>query len=206
MSLFRKQTPTSPVPVPAEPDLSPAPPAPTPAPSPPIVGSAVDFGSVYQLGHVSADERDRVHRAEKLLEALPDKASHKKEVVDVTLKAFGVDALKILEAANKQQRALEAFIRASQEQAQRVLDQGEQRIADLEAEIARVRQVKAQASSEQEERARLVNAELDKVQQVLDFFGQQVIEEIDAPDPDEPTEVGPSKRLGRTQKPSNPTV
>jgi len=205
MSLFRKNTPTStPAQTPPEPEAA-LPPPPVVAQAqaqaqvtPPTQGATVDFDGVYNFGQVSGEDRDRVRRAEDLLAALPGKASHKREVVDATLRAFGVDAARILESANKEVRALESFLRASQEQAQHVLDQGDQRIAALEAEIESVRQIKARASSEQDARARQLNEEMTKVQRVLDFFG---VEEIDSGEPDEPTDV--SAGLGR-RKPATP--
>jgi hypothetical protein len=201
VSLFRKQTPSSAGAV-VDPGPPPAPaPAPEPLPAPPpapvIAGAAIDFQQVYDFGQVTAEERDRVGRAEALLAALPTKAPHKKAIVDATLKAFGVvDADKIVEAAAKQQGALQAFVRASQEQAQRVVDQVAQRIAELEAEIERCQQLRQQATTEQEDRARQVNAQMLKVQKVLEFFGHEAdgIRIEDAPDPDEPTQVGAKRR------------
>lgn len=191
MSLFRKHV--------EVPEPGPQPLAPAPVPQPQaasIAGSAVDFHAVYTFAQVSAEERDRVARAEELLGSLPGKATHTKEVVDATLKAFGVDREKIVAAARKELTALEGFIRSSAEQSQKVLDQGVKRIAELEAEIERCRQINAQATREQEDRARIVNTEMNRVQQVLSFFGHEpdALEEVDPGDPDEPTQVGGNKK------------
>jgi hypothetical protein len=194
MSLFRKH-----VDVP-EPGPQPLAPAPVPQPqAASISGSAVDFNAVYTAAHVTAEERDRVARGAELLASLPGKASHTKQVVDATLKAFGVDGEKIVAAAGKEMQALETFIRTSADQTQRVTDQGAKRIAELEAEIERCRQLNAQATREQEDRARTVNAEMQRVQQVLGFFGHETqgIEEVDPGDPDEPTQVGGTKKPRR---------
>lgn len=182
MSLFRKQAPSTVAPIPEVDDRSapiqqpPPPPAPTPGPQarPLFSGPAVDIPAVYTAAKVSPEERDRVTRAEALLGHLPNIASQTKNVVDATLKAFGVDARKIVDAATKEVVALEGFIRMSQEQTQRVNDEGAKRIAELQAEIERCRQIVAQATREGEERARTVNAELTKVQRVLEFFGHEV--------------------------------
>src|SRR5262245_47692600 len=133
MSLFRK-TP-QPVAAVTPPDAQEyIPPEPIPVPSSVsseerlFNGAAVDIDAIYRAAKLSSEERDRVGRAEELLHLLPSSASQTREVVDATLRAFGVDGTKIVEAASKQLRALEAFIRFSHEQTQRVLDAGARRI------------------------------------------------------------------------------
>lgn len=173
MSFFRKQ-----------PQAPAEPPAPTaaeggfvPEPTPPsqpkdrlFDGPTVDVSAVYQSARLSADELDRVTRAEGLLHLLPPKSAHTREIVDATLVAFGVDRARIIEAAGKQLDALERFVRYSQEQTQGVLDVTARRVAELEAEIEHCRQTAALATREGEERARTVNNEMVKVQRVLEFF------------------------------------
>lgn len=134
-------------------------------------GPHVDIGAIYRAASLSADELDRVVRAEGLLHLLPSTASQTREIVDATFRAFGVDRTLIIDAAGKQLDALERFVRFSQEQTQTVLDVSARRIAELEAEIARSREAAAQATREGEERARTVNNEMQKVQHVLEFFG-----------------------------------
>jgi hypothetical protein len=181
MSLFRKQTPVA-VPTLA-PEPAPAPVAgeretsstrsPAKAEAPLYSGSQVDIASIYRSGTIGADELDRVARAEELLHHLPSKATNTREVVDATLRAFGVDRGRIVEAASKQLDALEAFIRFSQAQTQQVLDTAARRIAELEVEIERCKANAAQATNEGEDRAKAVNNEMQKVQRVLEFFGDE---------------------------------
>ena len=142
------------------------------APAQPLFnGSAVDFAAIYHASKLPADELDRVTRAEALLQTLPTTASQAREVVDATLRAFGVERAKILSAAGRQLEALEAFVHFSHDQSQRIMDVNAQRIAELDGEIERCRKVSAQATTEGEERARSVNELLRKLQRVLEFFG-----------------------------------
>jgi hypothetical protein len=173
------------------------PPEPLP---PPISGPAVNFDAVYDFGHVTAEERDRVRRARELLGVLPKNASHKKEVVDATLRVFGVDAEQIIAASAKQLSALESFLRSSQDHAQRIADESKQHISELEAEIARSRQLTEQTVREQEERARTVKAEIEKLEQVQGFFGK---DEVDIADPldAEPTGVDRDPLQAKGPKP-----
>lgn len=181
MSLFRKQptaAPTTGTPVAAgrDPQQVHAPPQGEPL----FNGSNVDISAIYRTANLTADELDRVARAEGLLHLVPTKASHTREIVDATFRAFGVDRTKIVDAATKQLDALEEFVRFSHEQTQRVLDSGAQRIAELEAEIDSCRRSTSLATHEGEERARTVNVEMVKVQRVLEFFGDD--SELDADD------------------------
>lgn len=148
-------------------------PAPAKQEQPLFNGPHVDIGAIYRSASLSADELDRVVRAEGLLHLLPSTASQTREIVDATFRAFGVDRTLIIDAAGKQLDALERFVRFSQEQTQTVLDVSARRIAELEAEIARCREEAAQATREGEERARTVNNEMQKVQHVLEFFGSE---------------------------------
>ena len=176
MSLFRKQPQTAaPSNAVIPPEREPVAPAqPQLAPPPLFDGPNVDIAAVYRDGKLAAEELDRVVRAGELLHLLPSKASHTREVVDATFRAFGVDRSKIVEAASRQLDTLERFIRYSHTQTQRVLDANSQRISELEAEIERCRQASAVATNEGEERARTVNNELLRVQRVLEFFGDEL--------------------------------
>lgn len=171
-------------------------------------GPHVDIGAIYRDASLSADELDRVVRAEGLLHLLPTKASQTREIVDATFRAFGVDRTLIIDAAGKQLDALERFVRFSQEQTQTVLDISARRIAELEAEIARSREEAAQATREGEERARSVNKEMQKVQHVLEFFGGEDVGSAEV-DLDDATGTSSSAAappaVPRSQPPSSPS-
>lgn len=176
MSLFRKQPQTaSPSP---EPQPQPSQPQPQPqlqplSDAPQLFNAShVEIAAIYQFAKLTADELDRVARAEELLHSLPKKESVVREVVEATFRAFGVDQAGILDAAKKQSDALESFIRFSHDHTQRILDASSQRITELQAEIERCRHAAEQAKREGEDRARTVNNELIKVQHVLEFFGE----------------------------------
>jgi hypothetical protein len=149
-------------------------------PLPQSIGSPADFAAVYEAAGVGAEEHDRVVKAQELLRSLPGDtpAPVKKQIVEASLKAFGVPTAKIIEAAVEQVQALEGFIRSGQADTQKVLGEGNQRIAQLEAEIAQCKQVMQQAVAEQEARARAANAEKLNIQQVLEFFGQDAVARV----------------------------
>ena len=102
---------------PASPDIGdvPEPPLPanlesytTPSPTqsvfqtapPPPTGGQVEFPAVFSAAGVDQDEQQRVARTTDLLRSLPagTDAAVKKQIVEASLKAFGVPIEKIIEA------------------------------------------------------------------------------------------------------------
>jgi len=159
-------------------------PAPMPielkGPLPEVQGGTVDFTAVFEAAGVDAEERDRAAKAQELLRSLPadTPAPVKKQIVEASLKAFGVPTQKIIEAAVQEMQALEAFIRSGQTDTQKILGDGNQRITELESEIVRVKQVMEQAVAQQEARTRAANGEKLNIQQVLEFFGQEAVARV----------------------------
>jgi hypothetical protein len=170
-------------------------PAPPPVelrgPLPPVVDGAVDFDQVFELGGVDAGERDRVTKARDLLRSLPAETPVlvKKQIVEASLKAFGVPTEKIIEAAVQEMEALEAFIRKGQQETQDILSQGTARIAELEAQIAEVKSAMHISVGQQEARTVGANKKKLEVQEVLEFFGQEAVARvvIESPKLHEPT-------------------
>jgi hypothetical protein len=149
-------------------------------PLPPVVDGTVDFVAVFDAAGVDAEERDRVNKAVDLLRALPTDTpvAARKQIVEASLRAFGVPTERIIEAAVEEIEALESFIRAGQAETQNVLGQGSARIVELEAEIASVRQTMDMALREQEARTQAANVEKLRVQQVLEFFGEDAVAKV----------------------------
>src|SRR5262245_23354087 len=77
-------------------------------------GGNVDFAAVYEAAGIDEEERGRFAKAADLLNALPagTDATVKKQIVEASLKAFGVPIDKIIEAGVQEIQALEGYIRA----------------------------------------------------------------------------------------------
>jgi hypothetical protein len=160
-------------------------------PNVPLADGTFDFVPIFEAAGVDGEERGRVSKAFELLRALPAEtpASVKKQIVEASLRAFGVATEGIIEAAVQEVEALEGFIQAGVAETQAVVARGNQRIAELEAEIGRVRQAINESLTDQDLRARAANAEKVRVQQVLEFFGQEAVAQVvrDSPRLHEPT-------------------
>jgi hypothetical protein len=146
----------------------------------PAVSAEGGFTEVFEAAGVDAEERGRVVRAQELLRSLPAETpvQVKRQIVEASLKAFGVPTESIIEAAVAEIEALESFIRQGQGETQNVLAEGNQRIQELEQEIAAVREIMHKAVAEQETRARSANSEKLNIQQVLEFFGQEAVSRV----------------------------
>lgn len=157
----------------AEPNEANHPPLDEPSPAQRPEEATIDTTAIFESAGIAVDDRDRVERARALLKVLPQSATPvvRKEIVETALKVFGVPTEKIVEAAQKETAALEAFIRANQDASDRLREDSEARIRSFEQEILRVKQAAEQATAVQERRIRLANVEMIAVQQVLGFFG-----------------------------------
>lgn len=162
----------------------PASPAPEPpafvTEPPPAPGGRVDFPKVYEAAGVDAEEQGRVEKAAELLGALPagSDAAVKKQIVEASLKAFGVPVDKIIEGAVQEIQALEAYIRAGALDTQKVHEESEKRIRQFEEEIGRIKSVVESRTQEQLAVAATCNEKKLEIQKVLEFFGQEKVARV----------------------------
>ena len=173
-----------------EPEGAPLPddPAPPAAPEPPAFvkepraarGGRVDFPKVYEAAGLDAEEQGRVAKAAELLAALPagTEPAIKKQIVEASLKAFGVPIEKIIEGAVQEIQALEAYIRAGSLDTQNVHEESEKRIRQFEGEIGRIKSVMESRTQEQLAVAAACNERKLGIQKVLEFFGQETVARV----------------------------
>lgn len=170
---------------------APPPPAPNAPPSVkldasvPLVaaGRQVDAGlleKVYHAAKISPEEQERVAKAQALLTSLPIETPHdvKKQIVEASLKAFGVPVEQIVEAAVEQIQALEAYIQHGARHTQSVLTDAQARVERLQAEILEIKKLMELQVSTQQGLTKSCNDEKIKVQRVLEFFGQEMVAKV----------------------------
>jgi len=157
---------------------------------PPVQNGQVDFEAVYQAGGVDAEERERIAKAKSLLESLPETTdvTTKKQIVEASLKAFGVPIEKIIEAGVSEIEALEFYIRSGGTDTEKVLQNGAARIQQYELEIQNLRKIMDERVKEQNTVIAACNAKKLEVQKVLEFFGRDVVARVvkDSPKLHEP--------------------
>jgi hypothetical protein len=149
-----------------------APPAPT--------GGQVDFAAVFAAAGVDQDEQQRVGRTTDLLKSLPagTDAAVKKQIVEASLKAFGVPIEKIIEATVEEIQALDGYIRNAAADNEKLIQESEARIKQYEQEIQNIRSVMQQSVNEQQTLIKTCNDKKLEVQQVLEFFGQETVAKV----------------------------
>lgn len=160
---------------------------------PPAPGGQVDFAAVYTAAGVEADQQERVEKAAALLASLPADTAPavKKQIVEASLKAFGVPIDKIIEAGVEEIQALESYIQAGGADTQKVLSESSDRIAQFEAEVRRIKQVMDDRVQEQTAVVRSCNERKLDVQRVLEFFGQEAVARVVR---DSPKLIDPSQQ------------
>jgi hypothetical protein len=147
---------------------------------PPPTDGQVAFEDVFNAAGIDASERERVGKAQQLLGSLPAETpvAVKKQIVEASLKAFGVPIENIIEAGVAEIQALEGYIRKSAGDTQQVLEESNRRIAQFEDEVKKLRSRMEQQLQQQQAVASACNAKKLDVQRVLEFFGQEAVARV----------------------------
>ncbi|MBC7931448.1 MAG: hypothetical protein H7Z38_12870 [Rubrivivax sp.] len=147
---------------------------------PPATGGQVDFEAVFDAAGVDTEERARVARTVELLKSLPagTDAGVKKQIVEASLKAFGVPIEKIIEAGVEEIQALDGYIRNGASDNEKLMAESDARIKQYEEEIRNIRGIMQQSVSELQNVIKVCNDKKLEVQQVLEFFGQAKVAEV----------------------------
>jgi hypothetical protein len=147
---------------------------------PPLADGQVAFDEVFGAAGIGADERERVGKAQQLLASLPAETpvAVRKQIVEASLKAFGVPIDNIIETGVAEIQALEAYIRKSAGDTQQVLEEATHRIAQFEEEVRKLRARMEQQVQQQQGIAASCNGRKLEVQKVLEFFGQEAVARV----------------------------
>lgn len=149
-------------------------------PPPVAIGGRVDFEAVFAAAGVDAEERQRVAKTIELLRSLPagTDTAVKKQIVEASLKAFGVPIEKIIEASVEEIQALDGYVRNGAADNAKLIQESDARIKQYEEEIRNIRAVMQQSVEEQQSMIKLCNDKKLEVQQILEFFGQDAVARV----------------------------
>lgn len=157
---------------------------------PTTAGGQVDFPKVFLAAGVDPEEQDRVEKALALLSQLPAETpiALKKQIVETSLKAFGVPVDSIIESAVAEIQALHDCISGGAGDMQTLLEDSEKRLAALEEQMTQVRAIMEARKQEQRGLELACRAQGLRVQQILEFFGQEKVGQVvhDSPRLEEP--------------------
>jgi len=147
---------------------------------PASTGGRVDFEGVFDAAGIAQDDRDRIAKAGDLLGSLPAETpvAVRKQIVEASLKAFGVPIDRIIETGVEEIQALEAYIRGGAADTQKVLEESTRRIQRYEDDIKNIRTVMEERVQEQQAVTSACNARKLDVQRILEFFGQETVARV----------------------------
>ncbi|MGE5358317.1 MAG: hypothetical protein ACM3NQ_04815 [Bacteroidales bacterium] len=147
---------------------------------PAAIGGQVDFNAVFESAGIDDEERQRVTKAIDLLQSLPAETpvGVRKQIVEASLKAFGVPIDKIIESGVAEIQALECYIRTGAADTQKLLEESTSRIAQYEEQIKQIRAIMDQRVQEQQAAVKACNDKKLSVQQILEFFGQDAVARV----------------------------
>jgi hypothetical protein len=147
---------------------------------PPPTGGQIDFAAVFVAAGVDNEEQQRVARTTELLRSLPagTDAAVKKQIVEASLKAFGVPIEKIIEATAEEIQALDGYTRNCAADNEKLIQESDARIKQYEEEIKSIRTVMQQSVEEQQSLIKVCNEKKLEIQQVLEFFGRDKVASV----------------------------
>ena len=146
-------------------------------------GAAPDgqvFVKVFQAAGITDEEHERVDKTLNLLQSLPTETPKdiKKQIVEASLKAFGVPVESIIETAAEELQALEAFIQHGERHTQSVLVDAGAQVERLATQITEVKKLMELQIKTQQGLVRSTNAQKLRVQSVLEFFGEDAVARV----------------------------
>lgn len=149
-------------------------------PPPPATGGQVNFEAVFTSAGVDQEEQQRVAKTTELLRSLPAGTDDavKKQIVEASLKAFGVPIEKIIEASVEEIQAVDGYIRNAAADNEKLIQESDARIKQYEEEIKNIRAVMQQSVEEQQSLIKVCNDKKLEVQQVLEFFGRDTVSRV----------------------------
>ena len=160
----------------AAPDGAPLPPASAPmkfdrVPAAPS-GDKVNFEEIFSAAGMDPAELDRVKKAEELLRGLPPGTPDavKRQIVEASLKAFGFDLAKIVQAAQNQIRAVDAYVRVNETATAKAVTDAQAEIQRLNEKIAAMRADIDKRNGALASLSAQAQVRKGEVQKVIDFF------------------------------------
>lgn len=139
----------------------------------PAAGAKINFDEIFTQGGVDPAQLERVNKAETLLKGLPEATpiDIKRQIVEASLNAFGIDPLTIITATQTQLQALDTFVKLVSEQTAKGISGAEEQIKKLNEQIATLRADIDKRTGQLTQTTNAATARKSEVQRVLDFFG-----------------------------------
>jgi hypothetical protein len=143
--------------------------------SAPAAGAPADFDAIFRDAGMDVADLDRVKKAEELLKSLPEGTPQpvKKQIVEASLKAFGFEVVKIVSAAQTQQKALDTYARVNEQATAKAISDAEAQIRSLNEKIAALRADIEKRTAGLSSLSLSAQKRKGEVQRVLEFFEKQ---------------------------------
>lgn len=151
------------------------------------------FAQVYKAAQIGDEAQERVEKALALLRSLQTDTPKdvRKQIVEASLKAFGIPLDHIIETAAEEIQALEAYIQHGERNTQSMLSNASSQIAKLEAQISEYKKLMELQVRSQRALVNATNDQKLRVQTVLEFFGQEAVARVVR---ESPKLIEPSKK------------
>jgi hypothetical protein len=147
--------------------------APARRPTPPPSYKPPDFAGILKTAGLPEDDRDRLAKTEELLRNLPPETPLplKRQIVEGTLRTFGIAPEKLVAAAGRAGEALGTYLRIGEDDLKERTAATEKRLAELRAEQERLAAALAERRAMQQVLEWDVRQRQGELRAVVDFFG-----------------------------------
>ena len=147
------------------------------APPPALAGiepAKVDFASIYKVAGVTPEDLEQAGRAEQLLHTLPASLplETQRQILEGTLKTFGVEPTRIRQTLQRQQRALSAYASISRQDVEKRDAEGRTRIEALRAEALKLERAAEERARTQASLELGCKNQIEAVGRMADFLPQ----------------------------------
>ncbi len=138
------------------------------------------FAQVFKTAQIGDEAQQRVEKALALLQSLPTETPKevRKQIVEASLKAFGIPIDEIIETAAEEVQALEAYIQHGERHTESILSDANQQIGRLEAQIVEIKKLMELQARTQRGLVKASNDQKLRIQAVLEFFGQEAVARV----------------------------
>jgi hypothetical protein len=138
------------------------------------------FGQVFKAAQIGDEAQQQVEKALSLLQSLPTETPKevRKQIVEASLKAFGIPLDQIIETAAEEIQALEAYIQHGERHTESVLSDANQQIGKLEAQVGEIKKLMELQARSQKGLVKASNDQKLRIQAVLEFFGQEAVARV----------------------------
>ena len=157
---------------PAAAEAAPAAPSLPPLPGGPVEPAKLDVAAIFRTTGITDEEQEQVGRARQLLSSLPAglPLETQRQIVEGTLRTFGIDPARIRTACQREQKALDSYAVVTRQELEKRSADGQKRLLELRAEMEKVQRALEERARAQAGVELACSSHKESIGRVVAFF------------------------------------